>query len=320
MSFWAELKRRNVVKVATAYIIVAWLIAQLVGVINDPLNLPDWFDTTVLVLLGLGLPIAVLFAWIFELTPQGLKVTNEVPLEQSIRHLTGQKLNYIVTGLLAAAVLFLVIDRMLDDRGPAVAAAPPSEPVAPPAPAVSVSATPVRQKVAVLPCDNLSPNADDSFFAAGIHEEILNQLAKIRSLLIVARSSVMQYAQNRPAVPQIARELNATAVLEWSVRYAGDDVLVTAQLIDPATDAHLWSDRYPGKHEQPRHDLRDASRHRDEHRECAGRGVLAGRAGSARGGSDGFAASLRTFPGGARSPAHDGAETRAARGVGSHRS
>jgi TolB-like protein len=102
------------------------------------------------------------------------------------------------------------------------------------------------RKVAVLPCDNLSPNPSDSYFAAGIHEEILNQLAKIRSLLVVARSSVMQYAQTRPTVPQIARELGANAIMECSVRFAGDDVLVTAQLIDPATDSHLWSNTYPG--------------------------------------------------------------------------
>lgn len=243
MSFWAELKRRNVVKVGTAYVIVAWLIAQFVDVINAPLSLPEWFDTTVIVLLGLGFPLAVLFAWIFELTPQGLKVTAEVPPEQSIRSLTSQRLNYLVTGLLALAVVVLVIDRSISGGGePAVAAAPPAQPLAPPA----ANATPVRQKVAVLPCDNLSPDPADSYFAAGIHEEILNQLAKLSNLLVVARSSVMQYAQNRPTVPQIARELNATAVMECSVRYAGDDVLITAQLIDPATDSHLWSDTYPG--------------------------------------------------------------------------
>jgi TolB-like protein/Flp pilus assembly protein TadD len=250
MSFWAELKRRNVVKVGTAYLIVAWLLAQFVDVINDPLNLPEWFDTTVLVLLALGFPIAVLFAWIFELTPEGLKVTTEVPLEQSIRHRTRQKLNYLVTGLLALAVAVLVVDRYAFDGGEAAVAlvTPPGEPAAPPAPVPvpAASAAPTRQKVAVLPCDNLSPDQADAYFAAGIHEEILNQLAKIRSLLVVARSSVMQYAQNRPTVPQIARELNATAIMECSVRYAGDDVLVTAQLIDPTTDSHVWSESYPG--------------------------------------------------------------------------
>jgi TolB-like protein len=247
MSFWAELKRRNVVKVGAAYLIVAWLIAQLVDVINQPLNLPDWFDTTVLVLLGIGFPLAVLFAWIFELTPQGLKVTADVPLEKSIRHLTGQRLNYIVTGLLAAAVLFLGVDRFWlgGDRAPAAALPAAAAPVEP-APTPAAGGADAPRKVAVLPCDNLSPNPNDSYFAAGIHEEILNQLAKIRSLLVVARSSVMQYAQTRPTVPQIARELGANAIMECSVRFAGDDVLVTAQLIDPATDSHLWSETYPG--------------------------------------------------------------------------
>ena len=146
-----------------AYLIVAWLIAQLVDVINSPLNLPDWFDTTVLVLLGIGLPVAVFFAWIFELTPQGIKVTEDVPLEQSIRHLTGQKLNYIVTGLLAAAVVFLVIDRYLfDGDGSPVAAATAVTPPLPPQEPLPAAA-PTRQKVAVLPFENLSPNPNDAY-------------------------------------------------------------------------------------------------------------------------------------------------------------
>jgi TolB-like protein/Tfp pilus assembly protein PilF len=135
-----------------------------------------------------------------------------------------------VTALLVFAVGFLVVDNYFIGRS-------------------AQEFVEVRSdgpKVAVLPCDNLSPNPADAYFAAGIHEEILNQLAKLSGLLVIARTSVMQYAEERPSVPQIARELNASAVMECSVRYAGDSILVTAQLIDPESDSHVWSETYPG--------------------------------------------------------------------------
>jgi len=249
MSLWSELSRRNVIKVGTAYAVAAWLIAQIVSVINEPLGLPAWFDTAVIVLLAIGFPIALILAWVYEVTPEGLKATNEVRPEDSIAHVTGQRLNYVVTGLLIVAVAFMAVDNyVLDDGRGSVAAnaTAPTEPAAAPVIATIDAAQPTRGKVAVLPCDNLSPDPDDAYFALGIHEEILNQLAKIRSLLVVARTSVLQYINDRPGIPEIARQLNATAVVECSVRFAGDDVLVTAQLIDPETDSHIWSETYPG--------------------------------------------------------------------------
>jgi TolB-like protein len=249
MSLWNELSRRNVIKVGTAYAVAAWLIAQIVSVINEPLGLPAWFDTAVIVLLAIGFPVALILAWVYEVTPEGLKTTREVHPEDSIAHVTGQRLNYVVTGLLIAAVGFMAVDNYLldDGRGSVATNAPaPPEPIAAPVRATIDVARPARDKVAVLPCDNLSPDPDDAYFALGIHEEILNQLAKIRSLLVVARTSVLRYVDERPGIPEIARQLDATAVVECSVRFAGDDVLVTAQLIDPATDSHVWSETYPG--------------------------------------------------------------------------
>ena len=222
MSFWAELGRRNVYKVGVAYAIVAWLLSQVASVFAPALSLPEWVTPFVVFLLILGFPIALLLAWAYELTPDGIKRTRQVPLESSIRHLTGQKLNYVVTGLLVLAVGFIAADYYLPRNAL-------TEPI-----------------VAVLPFDNLSPNPDDAYFASGLHDEILNQLAKLDAIKVISRTSVLRYAENRPALPQIAAELNADAVMEGSVRYAGDRILVTAQLIDPATDTHLWTQTYPG--------------------------------------------------------------------------
>jgi TolB-like protein/DNA-binding winged helix-turn-helix (wHTH) protein len=149
-------------------------------------------------------------------------------------------------GLLgAAALVFATYDYGAGSLG---SPADPRSPAGGPSPGVTIGSLDARArpKVAVLPCENLSPDPDDAYFAAGIHEEILNQLTKLSGLRVVARTSVMQYAETRPPIPQIAQELGAAAVLECSVRYAGTDVMVTAQLIDPQTDAHVWSNTYPG--------------------------------------------------------------------------
>jgi TolB-like protein len=228
MSFWAEIRRRNVVKVGAAYLIVAWLIAQIVSVISEPMRLPEWFGAAVLVLLAIGFPIALLLAWAYELTPEGIKKTGGVPLEKSMTHLTGQRLNYVVTALLVLAVAFMAINGYW---------------LAPARPAGDGGRI---GRVAVLPCDNLSPDPNDSYFAAGIHDELLNQLAQIRNLRVISRSSVMQYAENRPPIPQIGAALGVDSVMECGVRYNGDQVMLTAQLIDAATDEHVWSQSYPG--------------------------------------------------------------------------
>ena len=250
MSFWAELKRRNVSKVGVAYVIVAWLVAQVASVVAPALSLPAWVTPLVVLLLILAFPIALVLAWAYEVTPDGIKRTRNVPLADSMRRVTGQKLNYLVTGLLVVAVGFIAGDYYLL-RGAttenAVVPAPAAE-LRPGSPSAQDAAAtrPAQPIVAVLPFDNLSPNPDDAYFASGLHEEILNQLAKLKALKVISRTSVLRYAENRPAIPQIAEELNADAVMEGSVRYAGDRILVTAQLIDPATDTHLWTQTYPG--------------------------------------------------------------------------
>jgi TolB-like protein/Flp pilus assembly protein TadD len=255
MSFWGELRRRNVFKVGAAYAIVAWLLVQIATNAFPALQLPAWTTTFVTALLLLGFPIALLLAWAYEVTPEGIKRTKQVPLAESITHLTGQRLNYIVTGLLVLGVGFIVVDNYLLPKAatetavePAAATTPGQTSAAVAPTATSAAEAPARQvlpnSVAVLPFANLSPNPDDDYFAAGIHEEILNYLVKLRSLNVIARTSMIRYVNTDKSIQEIANELNVETVMEGSVRYAGDRVRVTTQLIDAATGAHLWSEAY----------------------------------------------------------------------------
>ena len=261
MRFWGEMRRRNVCKVSVAYLVVAWLIIQIGSIVLPTFAAPAWVMPTITFVLVIMLPVVLIVAWAFEITPEGIKKTASVPLEQSITDTTGQRLNYVVTALLAIAVLVLVIDNyVLDDMTPAgsssqATAALPTAldnplPTAPSAQAAADTAglvdepAPLPNSIAVIPFTNMSPNDDDAYFAAGIHEEILNQLAKLGSLNVIARTSVIQYAGTQKPIPEIARELNVEAVMEGSVRYAGGQVLVTTQLIDAATNVHLWSESY----------------------------------------------------------------------------
>jgi TolB-like protein len=226
MSFWGELRRRNVVKVAVAYAIVGWLLVQVAATVLPVFEAPEWITQVFTLFVILGFPLALVLSWAYELTPQGMKRTLEVPAEESITPATGQKLNYVIIGLLVFAVGFLVVDNyVLENDGQPVQQLLPNS-------------------IAVLPFDNLSPNADDAYFAAGIHEELLNQLSKLSSLSVISRTSMLRYADSELSVPEIARELNVGSVMEGSVRYAGNRVRVTMQLIDAATDQHLWSETY----------------------------------------------------------------------------
>ena len=251
MSFLAELRRRNVFKVGGAYAVVAWLLAQVVADVFPLLQLPIWTSTFVIALLLIGFPIALVLAWAFEVTPTGIKRTDAVPLSQSIRHITGQKLNYIVTGLLVIAVLFMATDRyFLAASGPAAvdaagsAGAATGSPAAAAAPSNSGTTDLLANSIAVLPFTNFSPNPDDAFFAAGIHEEILNYLVKLKSLNVINRTSMQRYAETDKSVQEIASELKVRTIMEGSVRYANDRVRVTTQLIEAATGVHLWSETY----------------------------------------------------------------------------
>lgn len=222
MTFFDELKRRNVFKVGAAYAIVAWLIVQVVVSIEAPLGLPDWVDAFFIVMLAAGFPVAALLAWAYEVTPEGVKPTAEVDRERSITRTTGQRLNYAIIGLLAVAVTFLVVDNYL----------------------IGDSQEAMPNSIAVLPFANLSPDPENASFASGIHETILSQLANIADLTVISRTSMLKYAEGSVSIPEVARELKVEMVMEGSVQFAEGRVLVTTQLIDPATEAHIWSGNY----------------------------------------------------------------------------
>lgn len=250
MSFWVELKRRNVFKVGAAYVIVAWLLVQVASVYAPALNLPGWVTGFVAFVSIIGLPIALFLAWAYELTPTGIQRTRDVPMAESVRQMTGQKLNYVVTGLLAVAVVYLLADDYLAGRGAAEPATSASSSAASDAASAGAAEPPdsavgrLPNSVAVLPFANLSPNDEDAYFALGLHEEVLNQLVKLSSLNVISRTTMMQYVDGSKTPREVASELNVETVMEGSVRYAGDAVRVTVQLIDPITDTHLWSQEY----------------------------------------------------------------------------
>jgi adenylate cyclase len=224
MSLRRELKRRDVFKVAVAYLVASWLIVQVVGVLTEPLNLPDSLDTVVVVLLAIGFPFSLIIAWIYEVTPEGIKVTaagHDDPGPAPRR--PSERLTYVVIGLLVMAVGFTVLGYVLTPASTEFGAG---------------------SRLAVLPCDDLSPDPTNSFFAVGIHEELLTRLGSLSGLDLISRTSVLQYAGRRPPMPEIAAELDADAIIECSARYAGNLVRLTAQLIDAASDRHLWQQTY----------------------------------------------------------------------------
>jgi TolB-like protein/Tfp pilus assembly protein PilF len=230
VSFWAELKRRNVFKVAAAYAVLAWLLLQVTSLLAPALLLPAWTITLVTVLLLIGFPVALLLAWAYELTPDGIKPTAAVQRGEPGVRASGARMNYVLAGLLIVAVGFIAVDRLFLRTS----AAGGGEGAA----AIS--------RLAVLPCDNLSPDPNDSYFAPGMHEELLNRLAQIGNLRLTSRTSVLQYADTttRPTIPEIAVVLGVDAIMECSVRYAVDQLLFTAQVIGASDDTHLWSGSY----------------------------------------------------------------------------
>ena len=226
-SVWGELKRRNVVRVAIAYAIVAWLSIEVSVTTFPMLKLPEWAATLVTVLLMIGFPVALIFAWAFELTPEGLKKEKDVDRSESVTHLTGRKLDFTIIGLMAVAIVYLVVDNYVLEQDP------------------SETAEEVTDKsIAVLPFVALSSGEDDSYFADGLTEEILNALAQLPELQVTARTSSFFFKGQNIPVPEIAARLNVAHVVEGSVRRDGERVRITAQLIRASDDIHLWSQTY----------------------------------------------------------------------------
>jgi TolB-like protein/Flp pilus assembly protein TadD len=252
MSFFAELKRRNVFRVGFAYAVAAWVLLQMFDVIGEILELPAWGGKLILAMLVIGFFIALIVAWAYELTPEGVKRESEVDRSQSATTQTGRKLNGLIMALLVLAVAYLLFDKFwLQPRlQPETAAAPVMQESAPMGNAamdedVAPEAKPIDPRsVAVLPFDNRSSVSEDEFFIDGIHDDLLTTLARIGSLKVISRTSVSRYENTTKSIPEIARELGVATVMEGAVQRAGDTVRVNVQLIDAGTDQHLWAESY----------------------------------------------------------------------------
>ena len=237
--FLQELKRRNVFRVGVAYVVAAWLILQVIETVSDPLGLPEWTEAFFIVLLAAGFPIVLIFAWAFELTPEGLKKTREVDRDESVTADTGKKLNYAIIGVLVVALGYFIWERQGLVEAPATTAAGDGETTE------THDADGVHgASVAVLPFVNMSADPEQEYFSDGISEELLNLLAKIPDLRVPARTSSFQFKGQNLDIADVARQLNVAHVLEGSVRKADVRIRVTAQLIEAETGYHLWSETY----------------------------------------------------------------------------
>jgi TolB-like protein/Flp pilus assembly protein TadD len=226
-SFIQELKRRNVFRVAIIYIVVSWLLMQIGDVMFPALRLPEWTTTLLVAFLILGFPVAIIFAWAFELTPDGVVRTDEVPEGQSITSDTGQKINYLIIGILIVAVGFLLVKDTLRTESPIQ-------------PVISVA----DQSIAVLPFKNQSASEENAaFFAGGLHDELLTLLSKLGDLKVISRTSVERLDPNL-SIPEIGELLGVATVLEGQVQRAGDRLRINVQLIDTAEEGHVWANTY----------------------------------------------------------------------------
>jgi adenylate cyclase len=244
-SLFNELRRRNVFRVAAAYIVLGWLLLQIGDTLAPALRLPDWSNSLLAFLLLLGLPLAVFFAWAYELTPDGIRREADVDRSASIAASTGRKLDRVIIGMLVVAVAFLFVSTrdVTNGDSAAVVATADASTTANLAGIIEASEQ-AATSIAVLPFVNMSSDPEQEYFADGLSEELLNLLARIPALRVTSRSSAFYYKGKDVQIPVVGRELNVEHVLEGSVRRSGDTLRVTAQLIEVETDAHLWSDTW----------------------------------------------------------------------------
>ena len=226
--FFEELRHRNVFRVAIAYAVVGWLLAQVADLVVDAFNLPDRFLQMLILLLLIGFPLAVILAWAFELTPDGLKRAREVPPDAPKDPRSGKFLNRLTMVTLIIAVAWLGWDKL---QQPEVSG-------------TNTTTASIDKSIAVLPFADFSPDADHAWFADGLTDEILNALARLRDLRVASRSSAFRFRDAAQDIPGVAAELGVAHILEGSVRRAGDRIRVTAQLIRASDDAHLWSETF----------------------------------------------------------------------------
>jgi len=227
MSLFTELKRRNVFRVGLAYVVLAWLLLQVGDTLAPALHLPEWINSALAFFLILGFPLAIFFAWAFELTPDGLKLEKNVDRETSITPVTGRKLDRTIIVMLVIALAYFVIQ---SQKAPTVDEV--------------VETIAGQESIAVLPFENMSSDEEQEYFSDGLTEELLNLLAKIPELNVTSRTSAFFYKGKDVKLSDVGRELDVDHILEGSVRKSGKKIRITAQLIEVENDVHLWSDTW----------------------------------------------------------------------------
>ena len=232
-NFFSELKRRNVYKVAIAYIVAGWALSQGIAQVFPVFDIPNWVIRLIVVLIILGLPIGLVLAWMFELTPQGIKRTETADAMPGIAQRKKHAWIYIVVIGAAISIGLFFLGRYSASNSASAAR--------------TEAATVLQKSIAVLPFDNLSRDPDNAYFAEGIQDEILTRLAKVADLKVISRTSTQHFKSAPENLPQIAKQLGVTNILEGSVQRAADQVRVNVQLINAMTDAHLWAEIYDRK-------------------------------------------------------------------------
>lgn len=231
MSLFAELQRRNVIRVAVTYLVAAWVLVQVMELATDAFAAPDWVLKIFIVLLAVGFVPMVIFSWVYELTPEGLKRESEVTPEESVTAHTARRLNIAVIVLLGAVVVLYAVDRA---RLPQVDRAAPKQ-------VAAVSDATAIDSIAVLPFEDFSPNRDQLHLAEGLADTLLHMLAQVEGLRVSARTSSFSFRGTGADIGEIGRELGVGAVLEGSVQRSGDTLRIIAQLIRVSDQSHLWS-------------------------------------------------------------------------------
>ena len=237
MTLYEELKQRNVVRVGIAYVVIGWFLAQIAEFAFENFGAPDWVLKSVVVVLLLGLPLALFFAWVYEITPEGVKKESEIDRSTSVAGKKGQKLNVIIAMSLVLAVALLLTDRFAGDPDEVQLAAADT----------AVSTQDVTNSIAVLPFVNMSSDEEQEFFSDGITEEILNSLASIKELKVAGRTSSFAFKGQNDDLRRIGDALGVNHILEGSVRKSGDQVRITAQLVQVDDGFHVWSETYDRK-------------------------------------------------------------------------
>lgn len=249
MSLISELRRRNVLRVAVAYIVASWLFAQVIELAADVFETPAWVMKFIITLLAIGIVPMLVLSWIYEITPEGIKLERDIESHESVTAHTAKKLDIAVI-LMLIGVVGLTFFYVPAPSGKIATSAEQTSMLAAPSEQVSPPATPTLdevvnyQSIAVLPFQNISQDATNAPFTIGIHDDLITHLSKISSLKTISRTSVLRYGDSLKSIPEIAAELGVNTVLEGSVQQAGDLVRINVKLVDANANRHLWGESY----------------------------------------------------------------------------